>query len=82
MPKVPLRVAIDTNIWISFLIGKTLVGLDEKIANDCRVEQIREGGASELVQELSNSYRTIYYRYASGKTNRLRDSTRHYFVQR
>jgi predicted nucleic acid-binding protein len=29
----PLRVVIDTNIWISFLIGKSLTGLSETIIN-------------------------------------------------
>jgi uncharacterized protein len=28
-----LRVVIDTNIWISFLIGKSLTGLSEAIIN-------------------------------------------------
>ena len=32
--KTPLRVVIDTNIWISFLIGKTLSGLKEAIIQD------------------------------------------------
>jgi len=30
----PIRVVIDTNIWISFLIGKSLTGLSETIASD------------------------------------------------
>lgn len=30
----PIRVVIDTNIWISFLIGKTLSGLRAHIYND------------------------------------------------
>lgn len=29
--KMPLRVVIDTNVWISFLIGKTLKGLQGHI---------------------------------------------------
>lgn len=32
--KTPLRVVIDTNLWISFLIGKTLAGLTEALARD------------------------------------------------
>jgi len=32
--KYNVRVVIDTNIWISFLIGKTLSGLSEAIMND------------------------------------------------
>ena len=31
MPKKTIRLVIDTNIWISFLIGKTLAGLTEAI---------------------------------------------------
>ncbi len=34
MQKYNVRVVIDTNIWISFLIGKTLSGLSEAIMND------------------------------------------------
>jgi putative PIN family toxin of toxin-antitoxin system len=30
----PIRVVIDTNIWISFLIGKSLVGLSEAIISN------------------------------------------------
>ena len=29
-----LRVVIDTNIWISFLIGKSLAGLNKAVIND------------------------------------------------
>ena len=31
MPKKTIRLVIDTNIWISFLIGKMLTGLVEGI---------------------------------------------------
>ncbi len=31
MPKKTIRLVIDTNIWISFLIGKTLAGLTKAI---------------------------------------------------
>jgi len=34
MRKNNIRVVIDTNIWIGFLIGKTLSGLSEAISND------------------------------------------------
>jgi len=30
----PLRLVIDTNIWISFLIGKSLTGLSQAIISD------------------------------------------------
>lgn len=30
--KTPCRIVIDTNLWISFLIGKTLSGLEEHIS--------------------------------------------------
>jgi putative PIN family toxin of toxin-antitoxin system len=32
--KISLRVVIDTNIWISFLIGKNIAGLTEAITQD------------------------------------------------
>ena len=32
--KILIRVVIDTNIWVSFLIGKTLAGLRDKILHN------------------------------------------------
>ena len=34
MPKRMIRLIIDTNIWVSFLIGKTLSGLSEAIISN------------------------------------------------
>ena len=48
MPKDNIRVVIDTNIWISFLIGKTLSGLSEAIMND----KVRILFSKELFDEL------------------------------
>ncbi|MCI5122568.1 MAG: putative toxin-antitoxin system toxin component, PIN family [Candidatus Electrothrix sp. AUS4] len=43
-----MRVVIDTNIWISFLIGRTLAGLSEAILND----KIKILFSEELLDEL------------------------------
>lgn len=43
-----IRVVIDTNIWISFLIGRTLAGLSEAILND----KIKILFSEELLDEL------------------------------
>ncbi len=43
-----IRVVIDTNIWISFLIGKTLTGLSEAVLND----KIKILFSEELLDEL------------------------------
>jgi len=48
MRKDNIRVVIDTNIWIGFLIGKTLSGLSESISND----NIRIIFSNELFDEL------------------------------
>lgn len=48
MGNKPLRVVIDTNIWISFLIGKTLAGLAEAIIAD----QVQVLFSDELFSEL------------------------------
>ena len=48
MQKYNIRVVIDTNIRISFLIGKTLSGLSEAIMND----KIRMLFSKELSDEL------------------------------
>ena len=42
------RIVIDTNIWIGFLIGKTLSGLSHAIAND----KVRILFSEELFDEL------------------------------
>ncbi len=48
MQKDNIRVVIDTNIWISFLIGKTLAGLSDAIIND----NVRIIFSKELFDEL------------------------------
>jgi len=44
-----IRVVIDTNIWIGFLIGKTLSGLSEALIND----KIRVLFSDELFEEVA-----------------------------
>ncbi|PZO43349.1 MAG: putative toxin-antitoxin system toxin component, PIN family [Pseudanabaena frigida] len=48
----PLRVVIDTNIWISFLIGKSLTGLSEAIINDQVLILFSEDLFCELIEVL------------------------------
>jgi len=48
VPKSKIRVVIDTNVWISFLIGKTLAGLAEAIIN----ERVTMLFSEELFDEL------------------------------
>ena len=48
MHKKSIRIVIDTNIWISFLIGRTLAGLSKAILND----QIKILFSEELIDEL------------------------------
>ena len=52
MQKYNVRVVIDTNIWISFLIGKTLSGLSEAIMNDKIKILFSEELSNELVEVL------------------------------
>ncbi|KAA3656249.1 MAG: putative toxin-antitoxin system toxin component, PIN family [Calditrichaeota bacterium] len=49
MPKKNIRLVIDTNIWISFLIGKTLAGLDDAIISD----KVTIVFSTELFDELT-----------------------------
>lgn len=48
MPRQEIKVVIDTNIWISFLIGKTLSGIETLIVN----ESIQILFSKELFNEL------------------------------
>ncbi|PZU95262.1 MAG: putative toxin-antitoxin system toxin component, PIN family [Pseudanabaena sp.] len=48
----PLRVVIDTNIWISFLIGKSLSGLSEAIINGQVLILFSEDLFCELIEVL------------------------------
>lgn len=48
MKKDKIRIVIDTNIWISYLIGKTLSGLSEAIISD----KVKILFSSKLFEEL------------------------------
>ncbi len=48
----PLRVVIDTNIWISFLIGKSLTGLREAIISDRVIILFSDDLFGELIKVL------------------------------
>ncbi len=52
MKKKRIRIVIDTNIWISFLIGKTLAGLDRAIINKSFVILFSEELFDELVEVM------------------------------
>jgi len=47
-----VRVVIDTNIWISFLIGKTLSGLSEAIISGQVIVLFSNDLFSELIEVL------------------------------
>jgi uncharacterized protein len=48
-----IRVVIDTNIWISFLIGKTISGLSEAIISDQVIVLFSNDLFSELIEVLN-----------------------------
>jgi putative PIN family toxin of toxin-antitoxin system len=48
----PLRVVIDTNIWISFLIGKSLTGLSEAIISGQVIVLFSDDLFGELLEVL------------------------------
>ncbi len=48
----PLRLVIDTNIWISFLIGKSLTGLSEVIISDQVIVLFSDDLFGELIKVL------------------------------
>jgi putative PIN family toxin of toxin-antitoxin system len=48
-----VRVVIDTNIWISFLIGKTLSGLSEAIISSQVIVLFSNDLFSELIEVLN-----------------------------
>jgi uncharacterized protein len=50
MPANKIRIVIDTNIWISFLIGKTITEGFNKLLADKRFEIL---SSNELVEEIS-----------------------------
>lgn len=48
----PLRIVIDTNIWISFLIGKSITGLSEAIISGQVIVLFSDDLFSELIEVL------------------------------
>jgi uncharacterized protein len=48
----PLRLVIDTNIWISFLIGKSLTGVSEAIISDQVIVLFSDDLFGELIKVL------------------------------
>ena len=61
MPNNGMRVVIDTNIWISFLIGKSLAGLtDAIIANRVQV-LFSDDLFSELLEVLQRPKLKKYF---------------------
>ena len=48
----PLRVVIDTNIWISFLIGKSLTGLSEFLISGQVIVLFSDALFRELIEVL------------------------------
>jgi len=62
MPRKKYRVIIDTNIWVSFLIGKMLSGLEDLII-DNRVQLLL---SDELLEELNDVlHRPKFQKYFS-----------------
>jgi len=53
-----VKIVIDTNIWISFLIGKILKNLKEHIFNE-KIEIIT---SEEQIKEILTVLRRIFYR--------------------
>ena len=61
MPKKIVRIVIDTNIWISFLIGKTLSGLSEAITNNNVIILFSVELFEELIEVLQRPKFTKYF---------------------
>ena len=60
MPRKKPRVVIDTNIWVSFLIGKVLSGLEDFIIDD-RIQILL---SDELLEEMNDVlHRPKFQRY-------------------
>jgi len=60
MPRKKLRVVFDTNIWVSFLIGKVLSGLEDFII-DNRIQILL---SDELLEEMTDVlHRPRFQRY-------------------
>lgn len=65
MPDKMVRAVIDTNIWISFLIGKSLVGLTDAIINDRVQVLFSDDLFSELLEVLQRPKFKKYFSSAS-----------------
>ncbi|MFA5782160.1 MAG: putative toxin-antitoxin system toxin component, PIN family [Bacteroidales bacterium] len=72
MPSNKIRVVIDTNIWISFLIGKTITSGFSKLLEDKRFEIL---SSKELYEELKEViFRAKFSKY-------ITQPTAEYFLQ-
>jgi uncharacterized protein len=60
-----LRVVIDTNIWISFLIGKSLAGLNKAVINDQVIVLFSDDLFSELIEVLNRPKFKKYFSESS-----------------
>jgi len=61
MPRKKIRLVIDTNIWISFLIGKTLAGLSKAIINNKVIILFSTELFEELIEVLQRPKFTKYF---------------------
>ncbi len=61
----PIRVVIDTNIWISFLIGKSLTGLSEAIISDQILVLFSDDLFRELIEVLKRPKFKKYFSESS-----------------
>lgn len=61
MPGKIVRLVIDSNIWISFLIGKTLAGLSEAIISDNVIILFSIELFEELIEVLQRPKFTKYF---------------------
>ena len=66
-----LRIVVDTNIWIRFLIGQTLSGLADQMSQD----RIRVLFSKELFQELIDVlHRPKFQRYFMAEADAVKQS--------
>jgi len=65
MPNNGMRVVIDTNIWISFLIGKSLVGLTDAIITNRVQVLFSDDLFSELLEVLQRPKFKKYFSSAA-----------------
>ncbi len=61
MPRKKIRLVIDTNIWISFLIGKTLAGLSKAIISNKVIILFSIELFEELIEVLQRPKFTKYF---------------------